>query len=86
MSRIDTKCSPGYLKDFVAVLPRQFKIEKLNLDSYEIFYDITIIAPDDLAPGFYNCEFSTRPTGFSMDFVPAKVFTGTSHTDAKQKD
>ncbi len=77
MSRIDVQCSDEFLKDFIAVLPGQFQIETLRHDSSVGIYDITLEAPADLAPGLYRCEFKIRSTGFSMDFVPAKLFTGT---------
>ena len=77
MSRIEVKCTPEFFKDFVAVLPNQFQIETLKFNYEHQVYDITIDAPDDLAPGLYTCQFEIRSTGFSMDFVPAQLFTGT---------
>ncbi len=77
MSRIDVKCSDEILKDFIAVLPGQFQIKTLRHDSSVGIYDITLEAPADLAPGLYTCQFEIRSTGFSMDFVPAQLFTGT---------
>ncbi len=77
MSRIEVKCTFEYFKDFVAVLPPQFRIETLKLDSMSQVYDMTLVAPGDLPPGLYTCQFDVRPTGFSMEFVPAELFTGT---------
>ena len=78
MSRIEVKCTPEVFKEFVAVLPGQFQIETLKLDSLHQVYDMTLTAPHDLPPGLYTCQFEIRSTGFSMDFVLAKPFTGVS--------
>lgn len=85
MSRIEVKCSEEFLKEFVAVLPGQFIIDRLKLIDHGLgySYDITLIAPDELTPGFYECQFATRPTGFSMDFVRSEVFSGTGNVDAE---
>jgi hypothetical protein len=71
-------CTPEFFKEFVAVLPNQFRFETLRYDRWNQIYDITLEAPDELEPGLYTCQFQIRPTGFSMDFVPAKPFAGVS--------